>query len=192
MIGKIRNAAGPDSVLCVVSDHGFLPIRQEVEVNLVLTRAGLMQLKNDTVTDWQASAWISGGTAAVMAKTAEAARKAREALKGLEGIGRIIEGAELDAMEGFPEAAFVLVAAQGYVFGNNVSGEVIRASTSLGTHGYAPDNPDMASSFFLAGPGIRRTGSLGRIDMRDIAPTLGVLLGVTLPQAEGKNLLAEK
>lgn len=190
LVGQVWKAAGPDSVFCVVSDHGFLPIRKEVSPNVVLARAGLIQLKPDgAVTDWQASAWTSAGTAAVMARSPEAGQKAREALKGLEGVGRVIEGAELKNMGGYPEAAFVLGAAEGYVFGPAVSGEVVRNSVSRGTHGFPPDVRDMNSSFFLVAPALRRKGNLGQIDMRDIAPTLAVFLGVELPQAEGKNLL---
>jgi hypothetical protein len=46
----------------------------------------------------------------------------------------------------------------------------------------------MESSFFIAGPGIPH-GNLGRIDMRDIAPTLAGVLGLSLTKSEGKVLL---
>jgi hypothetical protein len=51
-----------------------------------------------------------------------------------------------------------------------------------------PDDPEMDSAFFLAGPGIPRGRSLGRVDMRDIAPTLARRLGLKLPAAEGRDL----
>ncbi len=47
----------------------------------------------------------------------------------------------------------------------------------------------MDSTFLLAGEGIPRGLDLGRIDMRDIAPTLAAILGVTLEGAEGRDLL---
>ena len=56
-------------------------------------------------------------------------------------------------------------------------------------HGYLPENPDMLSSFFLMGPSIQRGFSLGIIDMRDIAPTLGELLGFELSTAQGHSLV---
>jgi hypothetical protein len=46
----------------------------------------------------------------------------------------------------------------------------------------------MNSSFFIIGPNIRGSHSLGAIDMRSIAPTLAVILGVSLPDAEVKSL----
>ena len=47
----------------------------------------------------------------------------------------------------------------------------------------------MDATFLLAGPGIPRGRDLGRVDMRDVAPTLAALLGLSLPAAEGRNVL---
>jgi hypothetical protein len=55
-------------------------------------------------------------------------------------------------------------------------------------HGYLPANPEMRSSFFLVGPSVPHSNSLGEIDMRQIAPTLAQILGVNLPDAELKPL----
>jgi len=55
-------------------------------------------------------------------------------------------------------------------------------------HGYVPSQPEMRSVFFVAGPGIAAGRSIGEIDMRDIAPTLAHLLGITLKNTEGKVL----
>jgi hypothetical protein len=41
----------------------------------------------------------------------------------------------------------------------------------------------LASFFAVAAPGVRAR-NLGTIDMRSIAPTLGALMGVTLPKAD--------
>ena len=58
-----------------------------------------------------------------------------------------------------------------------------------GTHGYFPTHPEMRATFILAGPGMARKGSLGEIDMRDIAPTLAKMMKVSLPTADGHPLL---
>jgi hypothetical protein len=42
----------------------------------------------------------------------------------------------------------------------------------------------MRASFFAAGRGIARDKDLGVIDMRQIAPTLARILGVSLPAAK--------
>jgi hypothetical protein len=50
----------------------------------------------------------------------------------------------------------------------------------------------MDSAFFVVGPGIAAGRDLGRIDMRDIAPTLAGLLGLPLPSAEGHDLFGAR
>lgn len=47
----------------------------------------------------------------------------------------------------------------------------------------------MDAAFLIAGDGIQGGQDLGRVDMRDVAPTLAGLLGLTLPEAEGRDLL---
>jgi predicted AlkP superfamily pyrophosphatase or phosphodiesterase len=56
-------------------------------------------------------------------------------------------------------------------------------------HGYDPAWPQMRATFLIEGKGIKAGKDLGQIDMRDIAPTIAYVLGVKLPQAEGKSLL---
>jgi len=53
-----------------------------------------------------------------------------------------------------------------------------------GTHGYLPSYPEMRASFFIMGKGIAKGRDLGVIDMRQIAPTVANILGVSLPSAK--------
>jgi hypothetical protein len=91
-------------------------------------------------------------------------------------------------LNGFSGAAFVVGLKPGFRSGGALTGAVKRTGTAGGTHGYLPGHRDMEASFFIAGPGIAAR-NLGRIDMRDVAPTLAGLLGVTLPRAEGRDVL---
>jgi hypothetical protein len=43
----------------------------------------------------------------------------------------------------------------------------------------------MRSTFIITGTGLAAHGSLGEIDMRDIAPTVAKILDVSLPSATG-------
>ncbi|HEX2760316.1 MAG TPA: hypothetical protein VHM27_07370, partial [Rhizomicrobium sp.] len=61
-------------------------------------------------------------------------------------------------------------------------------ATIKGTHGYFPTHPEMRATFILSGPSVAKRGSLGEVDMRDIAPTLAKILEVSLPDADGKPL----
>ncbi|HMY77040.1 MAG TPA: hypothetical protein PLQ88_34795, partial [Blastocatellia bacterium] len=91
-------------------------------------------------------------------------------------------------LEGFPEAAFVVGTRAGTYIGGSLDLPVIRSRKPGGGHGFLAELKEMDSSFFIAGAGIQAGKNLGRIDMRDIAPTLAGLLGVKLPMAEGRDL----
>jgi len=79
---------------------------------------------------------------------------------------------------------------RGYRIGHSLGVPVSRAGEPHGTHGMLPDDTEMDAAFLVARPGIPTGRSLGRVDMRDVAPTLAARLGLTLPEAEGRDLLA--
>jgi hypothetical protein len=159
--------------------------------------AGLIDFdEKDAVKSWKAMIWGAGGSAAIVlhdksdaaTKTQVATLLATLAADPANGIDRIINEDELHARGGFPDATFLVALRPGFVTGDGVSGNLVTASTYKGMLGYWPDVADMNSSFFLIGPDIRGGHSLGEIDMRSIAPTLAVILGVSLPDAEVKSL----
>jgi predicted AlkP superfamily pyrophosphatase or phosphodiesterase len=76
----------------------------------------------------------------------------------------------------------------GYETARDRLAPLVGPSLVRGMHGYFPADPEMRSTFIVAGPGVKARGSLGEIDMRDIAPTVARLLGAALPTADGKPL----
>jgi hypothetical protein len=125
----------------------------------------------------------------VEARQKVSALLARLATDAAGSILRVIDTTEAQKMGGFPEAAFVVCARPGYAISTSLEGAVTGATKTGGTHGYFPELHEMDSAFFIAGPGIAAGRDLGRIDMRDIAPTLAHLLGVKLPDVEGRDVL---
>lgn len=195
LVGRVRARA---DVLCVVSDHGFLRSDKEVNLNAALREAGLIDLDaNGRVERWRAFAWNEGGSTMILlheasdrtSRTAVGAVLEKLAASPDNGIYRVLEGEEVQRLGGYPGAAFVVGLARGFHTGSRLSGPVVRPTSIGGTHGYLPEMEEMSSSFFLAGEGIPHGLDLGRIDMRDIAPTLAAILGLSLPSAEGRNLL---
>jgi hypothetical protein len=104
----------------------------------------------------------------------------------------VLDGPAARAAGGFPDAAFVVAAKPGVRIDGRMEGDVLQAGLPHGTHGFLPENADMDATFLLAGPGIPRGRDLGRVDMRDVAPTLAALLGLKLPAAEGKNVIVRE
>lgn len=190
LVGRLRAKA---DVLAVVSDHGFLASEKELHLNAALREAGLIDLDSSgAVTGWKAFAWDQGGSAIVVLRepgNGSTRDSVRGILRGLSGIAAVLEGEEARALGGYAEAAFLVGLSRGFRGGSGLSGPVVRAGKPGGTHGYLPSFPEMDSSFFVAGKGIPRGLDLGRIDMRDIAPTLAGILGVALTSAEGRDLL---
>jgi predicted AlkP superfamily pyrophosphatase or phosphodiesterase len=201
LVGDVRAAAERSNngraVICVVSDHGHITADRELHLNAALRETGLIELQEQKVKSWRAFAWTSGGSAGIMLKDAndDASRnRVRELLKRLaadpaNGIDRVVEGDEAKRLGGFPDAAFVVGVKPGFNVGGALSGPIRRTGKAGGTHGYLPGHRDMEASFFIAGPGIPAGRNLDRIDMRDIAPTLAGVMGIALPEAEGRDLL---
>ncbi|HEX4948388.1 MAG TPA: alkaline phosphatase family protein, partial [Blastocatellia bacterium] len=201
MIGKVWQAAtkaNKNAVVCVVSDHGFARYDKTLHINAALHAAGLIELDaTGKLKSWRAITWGSGAVMLRDPNDNEARAKTQEVLERLaadpaNGIAKIINNTEARQMGGFPEAAFVVFVKPGFTIGGNFDGAVLRSVKSAGTHGLWRDWPEMDSSFFIAGAGVPKGRVFDRIDMRDIAPTLAGLLGVALPDAEGKDLLRQK
>jgi len=201
-IGKIRETAerlAPGrTYIAVVSDHGF--VRTDAQLNLFpLFRDSKLITVNEKgkITDWKAIPWVTGGSAAIVLKDpgdAAALSQVREILAKVasdqaNGIDRILEAEELHKRGGYPPASFFVGLKPGWKTGSTMDGPVLSKLKVGGTHGALPDLPDLRASFFLIGPGVPAGRSLGVIDMRDVAPTLARLAGLSLPSADGKILL---
>jgi predicted AlkP superfamily pyrophosphatase or phosphodiesterase len=199
LVGEIVAAArkaDPDTVIAVVSDHGFATVDHDVNLIGAFVAAGLVTLdpKTQKPTAWDAEVWSAGGSAAIMlAHPNDEALKAkvRALLDKLaadpdSGIAQVLDRDGIARMGGGVEPSFWVDFKIGYQAGGLTSGPLVSAGTIHGTHGYFPTHKEMRATFMIEGPGVPKKGSIGEIDMIDIAPTLAKLLGVSLPQAQGK------
>jgi hypothetical protein len=149
------------------------------------------------ITDWTAMPWVTGGSAAIMLKDpndAAVLNQVASLLKKLasdpaNGIDRVLGADELHKRGGYPSASFFVSLKPGWKTDNALDGPVLSNTKAGGTHGELPDVPDLHASFFLVGPKIPAGRSLGLVDMRDIAPTVAHVAGLSMPAADGKSLL---
>ena len=200
VVGKLRETAerlAPGrAVVAIVSDHGFARVDTVLNLFVAFRSAGLLTVERGRVTDWKAIPWTSGGSAAIVLKegadgvTRGQVRMLLDKLVAdpANGIDRVLDGEALHARGGFPPAAFLVGLKPGWQMGNSLTGSVL-SSGNGGNHGHLPDVPDLRASFFVVGPGVPAGRSLGLIDMRDVAPTLALRVGLDLPGADGKILL---
>jgi predicted AlkP superfamily pyrophosphatase or phosphodiesterase len=204
LVGELVSAAraaaaarGRGAVIAVVSDHGFEATTRAVHLNAALREAGLIELAGQGAPVlWRAMFWASGGSAALMLKErgdTAALRRARAVATRLlsdssSGVAAILEREALDRSGAWRDAAFAVALRPGWLTGAGLDGPITSAASYRGMHGYPPGPPSLDASFFVAGPGIAAGRDLGRIDMRDIAPTLAGLIGLSLPSATGRML----
>jgi Type I phosphodiesterase / nucleotide pyrophosphatase len=202
LVGLVRRAAERAgrgrAIVAVVSDHGFALTRRELELGEALLRAGLVTLDaRGRVAAWRASVWGSEGSAAIVLRDPnddDARRRVARILGELSAatdspIERVLTEGEARALGGFPGAAFVVGLKPDARLGDAVEGRLVRPADPEGAHGQLPSEAQMDATFIVAGPGVPAGRDLGRIDMRDVAPTLAALLGLHLPAAEGRNRL---
>jgi predicted AlkP superfamily pyrophosphatase or phosphodiesterase len=202
VIGNLRETterlAPGRAIMAIVSDHGFVKVNAQLNLFAAFREAKLLTLdEKGNVTDWKAMPWVTGGSAAVVLKDPKDSAtlaQVRELLAKLagdpaNGIDRILEAEELHKRGGYPTASFFVSLKPGWRTGSLLTGPVLSRTKPGGTHGELPDLPDLRAAFFVIGPGVPAGRSLGLIDMREVAPTLAYLAGLSLPTAEGKNLL---
>jgi predicted AlkP superfamily pyrophosphatase or phosphodiesterase len=199
LIGDLVAAARrvhPDGVIAIVSDHGFAPVKQDINFYAPFIKAGLVTIKDGKIADWQAAVWNDGGSAAIVLKdpnNAEVKARVAALLKQLQNdpqyhIDRVLDRDQLVAQGGTDKASWFVLLKIGYELGVTPDAPLPAPPHFLGMHGYDPADPEMRSTFLIEGPGIAAGKNLGSIDMRDIAPTLAQLMGASLPQAQGHAL----
>lgn len=190
-----ERAAHPDSVIAVVSDHGFAATATEINFFRAFIDAGLITLDEEgKVAGWSAMPWNSGGSVAIVLARSDdqqLVRRVSALLQKLKDdpamrIAAIADRARIRKMGGNPQAEFYVDLAPDATSGGfkGESATITGPSKVKGMHGYFPRAGNLASTFMLMGPGVPSGRDLGEIDMRAIAPTLAALLEVQLPSAE--------
>jgi predicted AlkP superfamily pyrophosphatase or phosphodiesterase len=192
----------PRTTFLIVSDHGFKRVKRQINPNVALVRAGLVQLTDGKPT--RAEAWVmpEGGSAVgyltVPDPDGSRLAKLKAALAGVEGIDKVIEPAGY-ASYGLPLPSasdqmgeLFLTAREGYAFTAAVADQVSSDATegSFGAHGYVSTDPDLSAIFIGSGRGIKPGVVLDSVDNIDLAPTMAMLLGLELKEADGKVLTA--
>jgi len=194
ILAATHDEAMDHTTLFLVSDHGFLPIDKGVRPGVLLRRAGLVETdSHEKVISYRAAVHGAGGMCAINIDDALDAKTHKTVLGILQravkdpksGIARFFTREQMRGKEGFPNAAFVLEAANGFKCTGGYVGEPVVAWPERGTHGYAPDRPEMFATFLAAGRGIRKGEKLGQVHMTDVAPTVAAALHLPFESAKG-------
>ena len=161
-----------DALLVVVSDHGQADVDKPVNLGELMEKAGLrVQVQSNGM-----SAYIFTEDAVrVKAWLGEHMKDA--------GASHVYDRAELDALGCIPGPSLAVEADKGVVFADGLR----QAKREKATHGFGPGREEENCLLLVKGRHISGKGMPQTMPMRDVAPTLAGLMGITLQDAEGKD-----
>lgn len=200
-IGTLRAAvreAGADgsTLWMIVSDHGFWPVSKAFQPTAFLSSMGLTAPEGKPA-EWRVAAFANGGSVAFISKDPndrEAQQIVFKALSTLQpnerwGIDQVFDQAQLAGHKSYSNAFAAISLRRGFTAGGNRTGAWVTSSgATRGMHGFLPGPPELDATFLVYGPGIAAR-ALPHGSLADIATTAAHLLGVAMPQSQGKDLL---
>lgn len=188
------------STIIVATDHGFKKVTKYVQPNLALKQAGLARGLGPSITACDAYVMAQGGMAFAYvtnpARREELIPRLKDLFSTMEGVAEVIDGSEGPRL-GMPKPEenpgmgdLILYAAEGYAFRKEITGDsvVIPTTNYAGTHGYPAADPELDGIFIASGAGIQRGVVLDRVRNLDVAPTLAKVMGLELPDSDGRVL----
>lgn len=190
-----------ETTVVLLGDHYQKDVAQIAYINHTLAKEGLIRFKNGRVKDWQAIAKSCDGSTYLYlkgGKQAEDALKQRvmaciTALAKREdfGIARIFTAQEAQALGADPDCFLMLEAKEGWVFlddweQDTKSVKEEKKHAMRGNHGYLPQGEAYQTFFAAQGCGIRKGHVEREIALWDEGVTLAALMGLTLPDADGR------
>lgn len=195
-----RSELREKTTIVVATDHGFKKVTKFVQPNVALKKAGLARGLGPTVSSCDAYVMAQGGMAFAYvtnpARRSELLPRLREMFSTMEGIAEVIDGEKGHEL-GMPTpdentgmGDLILFASEGYAFRKEVTGEevVVPAVNYGGTHGYPASDPELDGIFIAHGPNIKPGTVVDRVSNLDVAPTLARIMGLTLPEVDGRAI----
>lgn len=188
------------ATLLVVSDHGFSPINNMILPNVVLRKAGLIQVDGKKIVSGSVQTVPQAGSAMLYVTDEknrdDIIKKIEKAFRHAKGISKIVGPDKLKKYgianpKDDPNAPDVMLfAEEGYAFGDTAAGDLTfeEKPERRGTHGHEASLPDLHATFVAWGAGIKPGARLGEIENLDVAPTIAKLLKISFPSADGKPL----
>lgn len=195
LTGIAASGFASSTTVIVTGDHGFLPMHTELAINLPLIEAGLIAKGPDGHPSWTAIVAANRGLGSLYVKDKSAATlaKARQALEKYAAMYprrfRIVERAELDEWSADRDAMLGIEPTAGYVLDARLAPPFAQPHARAAGHGYRPDTPGMETGLIAYGAGIRAGWVLPTTNTIDVAPTIATILGLQLPDADGKPIV---
>jgi predicted AlkP superfamily pyrophosphatase or phosphodiesterase len=176
------------TTIIITGDHGFMNMQQVLRPNIWLKQVKLLgEGKN-----WKAKFQPAGGSAFLYVqdqKDKEAINKVKQLLTQLpaeiQKYFAVYDRKKLDAMGADSNAVLALAAAPGIVFSGSVAGEILSPIKGGGHHGYDPEMAEMYTGFIGYGTGFTKGMTMSTMGVKDIAPLIARLLGLSFKAPDG-------
>ncbi|MNV74466.1 hypothetical protein D3C71_1676870 [compost metagenome] len=108
------------------------------------------------------------------------------------GVEEVYPRDKLDSLHASHVANIMLEARKGYSFDESLDEPLVVDLEAHGiryaTHGYSPDKSGYRCNIVVSGRQIRQDYAFGELEMVDIAPTMGRILGVAFSHGDGRVL----
>lgn len=188
----------------ITTDHGFINFTKLINPNVILKQEGLTKSVLGKTLDKSSKVFAMAEGGACFVYVFDQANRDRiladitPKLAAIEGVETVVERKDFAKTVGHllpeedpREPDLFLSAKDGYNFTDSLadSNVITTVDVQKGSHGYLQTHPDMGGCFVISGAGVKSSGGvIGKIDNRDVAPTMAKLLGVTIPGVEGRVL----
>jgi predicted AlkP superfamily pyrophosphatase or phosphodiesterase len=201
-IDAARDAGTLDETnFVILGDHGQIDVAKVFHLNALFRKSGLIRAADDgKVFDYEAYSFSAGFSAHVIMKDPKNEKvKARlcrllddlpsQYPQCIEAVYTSEDMLREEHLAG--EFSFVVEAREGVLFANDIAADVVtepdapRDKPYKAMHGHHPSKGEKPP-FVAFGPDVKTAARIENGSLIDIAPTLAALVGVTLPQAEGK------
>ena len=186
---------GGSTHVLVVSDHGFLPIGKQLQVNALFKQEHLLETDaRGHIARWQAYFDSCGGSGFVFLHDptdralVDRVRTLLERLRAdpANGIRTVWSHDDIVQLGGFPDAVFGIDMQSGFYTGGGFDAVLVGSPQMNdgrpmgGGHGFDPRRRELHASLIVSGPNANARGNLGIVRMTQVAPTVARWLGVGL------------
>ncbi|MDD3224581.1 MAG: ectonucleotide pyrophosphatase/phosphodiesterase [Clostridium sp.] len=193
-----------ESAIIILGDHSTLDENKVINLNVLLKEQGYIEVNSKgRIINYKAIVNNCDGAAYVYVKNndekiAAAVKNVIENFnKGNECLEKIYTSKEAEEFGANKNCSFMLEAAEGYYFQDDVQGEKIVAITkenakklhyTRATHGYSPLKPNYGTVFMARGAGIKQGVIVDKMSLVDEGPTIAKLMGLNLGKTDGSVL----
>ncbi len=187
---SIRAGTLEQTAFVVTGDHGFVNMNTEINPNVWLVEAGLLEDRPDRG-EWRATFHPGGGSGFLRLRDpgdTEAVDEVRRVLESqpaqIRNLFRIVEADELAEWGADPDSPLALAAEPGVGIGGNTSGPAV-GPRSGGAHGFFPEFDQIHTGFVAWGAGVQPASNVPIMGLEDIAPLVAALLRIPFDAPDG-------